>query len=193
MAVTGLVLAAGRGERFALADPGAPPKMLAPIDGVPMVRRTVDSLLAGGINECLVVVSEQGAESIRQALQGLPVRVIVNPDPSRGMFSSVQCGLAVADAAFCVLLPGDMPYVQSSTVAALVAVAQVEARSAAPTIGGHRGHPVVLTRACCARIAAAPADARLDHVLAGEDLVSVDVSDRGVRRDVDRPPVPMRR
>ena len=39
-----IVLAAGRGSRFAEASPGGPAKMMAPIDGVPMIRRTVESL-----------------------------------------------------------------------------------------------------------------------------------------------------
>jgi molybdenum cofactor cytidylyltransferase len=186
--VIGVVVAAGRGARFAEADPAAPPKMLAPVEGVPMVRRTVESLIAGGVVHCMVVVSAGGAAAIQQALGGLPVTVAVNPDPSRGMFSSVQCGIAVTGPSdVCVLLPGDMPFVQPSTVATLIAAAHQGAHTVTPSLHGHPGHPVVCSVVLRAAILDAAADARLDHLLKGDDVHTVDVADVGVRRDIDRP------
>lgn len=186
--VVGVVPAAGRGSRFAEADPAAPPKMLALVDGVPMVRRTVVSLLDGGVDRCVVVVAAEGAEGIDQALDGLPVRLIVNPDPSRGMFSSVQCGVTATDEAdLCVLLPGDMPFVQPATIAAVVAAGLGGGRTVTPSLTGHRGHPVVCSSVLRARIAAAPVDSRLDHLMDQDTVLTVDVADAGVRRDVDRP------
>jgi molybdenum cofactor cytidylyltransferase len=186
--VVGIVPAAGRGARFAEADPAAPPKMIAPIDGVPMVRRTVESLLGGGVNHCVVVVSEGGREAIHDALHGLPVDLVVNPDPSRGMFSSVQCGVAVTDeSALCVLLPGDMPFVQPSTIAAVIAAGRAGQCTVTPALDGNRGHPVVCSPALRAWIVAAPVDSRLDHLMDRDTVVAVDVTDPGVRRDVDRP------
>lgn len=184
--IAGVVLAAGRGERFAAADPSAPPKMLAPIDGVPMVRRTVATLLAGGADRCVVVVSADGASAIGVALEGLPVELAVNPDPSRGMFSSVQCGLhATGETEMCVLLPGDMPFIQPLTVTVLIAHARDTGRTTAPGLKGHAGHPVVLSPMMRVRILAALAESRLDHELAHEDVLVVPVVDAGVRRDVD--------
>ncbi len=186
--VAGVVLAAGRGERFAAADPSAPPKMLAPIDGVPMVCRTVATLIAGGADRCVVVVSADGASAIGQALEGLPVELVVNPDPSRGMFSSVRCGVqATSDTEMCVLLPGDMPFIQPLTITVLIARARETDRTTAPALEGHAGHPVVLSSTMRARIVAAPTGSRLDHELAHEEVLLVPVVDAGVRRDVDRP------
>ncbi len=192
--VVGIVPAAGRGSRFADADPAAPPKMLARVDGVPMVRRTVESLVKGGVDHCVVIVSPQGSASvdgIDQALRGLPVRLVVNPDPSRGMFSSVQCGVAATDESdLCVLLPGDMPFVQPSTIAAVIAAAERGAHTVTPSLDGHRGHPVVSSSPLRARIVAAAADSRLDHLMDQDTVRVVDVTDSGVRRDVDRPAPP---
>jgi CTP:molybdopterin cytidylyltransferase MocA len=104
------------------------------------------------------------------------------------MFSSVRCGLQAIEApAFCAILPDDMPFVQPSTIAAVLAEATGQQHTAVPSLDGHRGHPVVLTPACRARLAGAPADARLDHELGDEDVAIVEVADPGVRRDVDRP------
>lgn len=186
--VVGVVLAAGRGERFAAADPSSPPKMLSLVGGRPMVRRSVTSLIEGGVDRCVVVVSAEQATAIGHALEGLPVDLVVNPDPSRGMFSSVQCGVqAAADTDMCVLLPGDMPFVQPLTVTVVIATARETGRTVAPSLDGHAGHPVVVSTAMRPRLLAAPPNSRLDHQLAHEDVVLVPVVDPGVRRDVDRP------
>ncbi len=153
-----------------------------------MVRRTVTVLLDGGVEQCVVVVSADGEAQVRAVLEDLPVTVVVNPDPSRGMFSSIQCGVSELRAADeCVLLPADMPYVQPPTVATLLA----EARRTGSTVGashaGHRGHPLVLSSSLRDRILRAPADAILSQERSREPFLSVDVADPGVHRDVDRP------
>src|SRR5687767_4034086 len=124
MAVVGVVLAAGKGRRFAAAAPEIPFKLLAQIDGESMVRRTVMSLLDGGVDRCVVVVSSDTEAAVGAALNGLPVTLTVNPKPSRGMFSSIQCGVAHLRADDRgVLLPGDMPYVRPETTAAVLSAA----------------------------------------------------------------------
>ncbi len=189
MAVVGVVLAAGLGSRFAAAAPGAPPKMLAPIDGVPMVRRTVQSLLNGGADRCVVVVAASGAEAIGLALDGLTVELVINPDPSRGMFSSVVCGVSdTGESDVCVLLPGDMPFISPATIQMAIAAGENGTHTVTPRLDGHRGHPVVCSHTLRALILSAGPDARLDHLLAQDTVLHVDVSDPGVRRDVDRPP-----
>jgi len=188
MSIVGIVLAAGRGARFAEATPGGPPKMMAPVDGVPMIRRTVESLVAGGVDRSVVVVSREQATAIARALAGLPVTCVVNPEPERGMFSSVQCGMvAAAEAGICVLLPGDMPFVQPNTVARLLSAAAMTGRTVVPLLNGHAGHPVVCSISLRNRIVAADTDGRLDYLMREEDVVHLDVVDAGVRRDVDRP------
>lgn len=186
--VTAIVPAAGQGRRFAADGPDAPPKMLAPIDGVPMIRRTVASLLEGGVDRCVVVVSTDLHDRVRAALQFQAVDLVVNPDPSRGMFSSIQGGLqAAGDEDVCLVLPGDMPFVQPLTIAVLLAEAAERGCPVVPAYDGHPGHPVVCTPSLRQHLLAAPADARLDRVLALVDLTAVRVVDPGVRRDVDRP------
>jgi molybdenum cofactor cytidylyltransferase len=186
--VVGVVLAAGHGARFAAADAGAPPKMLAPIDNVPMVRCAVESLLRGGVPFCIVVVAASGEKAIGRALEGLPVRLVINPTPARGMFSSVQCGMASArQSELCLLLPGDMPFVAPSTVADVIAEARRTGATVAPSLDGHCGHPVACSSSLRARIATVPVDSRLDHLMEDEVVVTVVVTDPGVRRDVDVP------
>ncbi len=188
MAIVGVVPAAGKGARFAAESPGGPHKLLTPVGGEPMVRRTVTSLMAGGAARCVVVVSSEVEAAVRTALADLPVSVVVNPDPTRGMFSSIQCGVAAtAEGDVCVLLPGDMPYVQATTVAVVIAAAGEAGMTACATHEGRRGHPVACSAALRARILQAPADAILSEERSRDAFLSIEVSDPGVHRDVDRP------
>ena len=185
--IIGVVPAAGKGSRFAASAPGLPHKLLTLVDGEPMVRRTVQSLLDGGVDRCVVVASSDGEEAVRSALVGLPVTVIVNPDPVRGMFSSIQFAVAsVSEGDRCVLLPGDMPYVQSATIASVVAASVRSGVTVLPRHHGHRGHPMALSAALVARILRAPATATLKEQRLQEPFLMIEVSDPGVHRDVDQ-------
>jgi len=153
-----------------------------------MVRRTVMTLLAGGADRCVVVASADGQGPVGSVLFDLPVTLVVNPDPSRGMFSSIQIGVAEVDAAeTCILLPADMPYVQAATVATLLAGAARTRLTIAAAHDGRRGHPIVLSAALRERILQANPDAILSELRSRDRFLIVDVPDRGVHRDVDRP------
>ena len=186
--VIGVVLAAGRGRRFAAEAPGTPLKLLALVDGEPMVRRTVMSLVDGGADRCVVVVSGDTETAVGSALNGLPVTLTVNPKPKRGLFSSIQCGVAHLRAEDRgVLLPGDMPYVRPETIAAVLAAAIRAGVSACARYESRLGHPLVISTALRDRILQAPSDAKLNEVRSLEECLSVDVPDPGVHHDVDRP------
>ncbi len=64
----GVLLAAGESRRM-----GGPNKLEIKLDGVPLVRRTAQTLLAAGIAP-LIVVLGHAAERIAPLLDGLPVR-----------------------------------------------------------------------------------------------------------------------
>jgi molybdenum cofactor cytidylyltransferase len=104
------------------------------------------------------------------------------------MFSSLQAGLAEAEGDALVVLPADMPFVQSGTVAILLDVFAARPAIVSPRYQGKRGHPVVLPPALRDEIRAAEATMTLHDVLTRhpDQRVDVDVQDRGVVRDVDR-------
>src|SRR5689334_22815932 len=113
-----LVPAAGSASRFGGR------KLLAPVDGVPLLDRTLGALLEAGMAGVLVVLSPDATWTATIGrLHDPRVRTTTNPDPSRGMFSSIQIGLAgLAEPPFAVL-PADMPFVKPDTVKALLALA----------------------------------------------------------------------
>jgi molybdenum cofactor cytidylyltransferase len=184
MRTVAVVPAAGSAERF------GGKKLLVPIDGEPLLDRTISALLNGGVDQIIVVVPPDAEDLKRDVNAFSDPRVwpVINPDPSRGMFSSLQVGMAEAEADALIVLPADMPFVESGTVAILLDVFASRPAIVSPRYQGKRGHPVILPPALRDEIRAAEATITLHDVLKRHaDLrVDVDVQDRGVVRDVDR-------
>ncbi len=178
-----VVPAAGSAERFGGR------KLLTLVHGEPLIDRTIDSLLNGGVEQVIVVLGPDADELKRDVneLNDARVWTVVNPDPARGMFSSIQAGLAEAEGDALVVLPGDMPFVESATVAILLDVFTAQRAIVSPRFEGKRGHPVVLPPVLREEIRAADPASNLHEVLKRHpDLrVDVDVTDPGVIRDVD--------
>ena len=182
MRTVGIVPAAGSAERFGGA------KLLADLGGRPLLGRTLASLSEGGVDEIVLVLSAQGQSAVRAAIGDLPtVRVVVNEDPSRGMFSSLQAGVRDVAADAMAVLPGDMPFVGPGTVRSLLHVFAARGGIVSPRFAGKRGHPVVLPGFLRGEILAAAATSTLHTIIAAhrEERVDVDVDDPGVLRDVD--------
>jgi molybdenum cofactor cytidylyltransferase len=181
-----IVTAAGSAERF------GGKKLLAPIDGEPLLDHTIRSLLEGGVTEVIVVVGTAARNELERHVNALSdprVRPVENPDPSRGMFSSIQIGAATANGDALVVLPGDMPYVRPETVRAVIAKYRERPAIVSPRYKGKRGHPVVMPLSLRDEIAATAPTANLHDVIHHHQdaRVDLDVDDPGVGRDVDTP------
>lgn len=185
MRAVAVVPAAGSAERF------GGKKLLTPIDGLPLLDRTIASLLAGGVGQVIVVVGPEAAELTRDVNAFSDPRVwpVVNVDPSRGMFSSLQAGMSEAEGDALVVLPADMPFIAGATVQLLLDRFALQPAIVSPTYRGKRGHPVILPPALRDEIRAADPSTNLHEILKRhpDERVDVPVEDRGVGRDVDRP------
>lgn len=181
-----VVTAAGSAERF------GGKKLLAPVEGEPLLDHTIRSLLEGGVTEVIVVVSADARRELARdvgAMNDARVRVLENADPSRGMFSSIQIGVAGAVGDALLVLPGDMPYVRAETVRALIAKYQERPAIVSPRHKGKRGHPVVMPLTLCDEIAETAPTANLHEVIKHhqDERIDLEVDDAGVNRDVDTP------
>jgi molybdenum cofactor cytidylyltransferase len=181
-----VVPAAGSGKRF-----GAPWKLMALIDGMPMLERTLRTLLAANIETIILVVPPAVTLTGVAALDDPRVRTVVNPDPERGMFSSIQIGVAAAPGdAGCVLVhPADMPFIRSATVDAVSRRCVESGQIVAAAFDGKRGHPVAMPSTVARQVIAAGPGTTLSMLFdaAPEGRAILPVDDPGVLRDVDRP------
>jgi molybdenum cofactor cytidylyltransferase len=181
--VEAVVPAAGFSTRFGAA------KLLADVGGEPLISRTLASLLDAGIARVVVVTREGSGLDGVDALSDPRVTVAVNTDPARGMFSSIQMGLAAAEGDVVLVLPADMPFVASATVAAVAARAAATSSVIVPVHRGRNGHPIGIPAAVRGRLLALDPATTLKDALAavGASRESLDVPDPGVLRDVDVP------
>ncbi len=185
--VAALVLAAGRSRRM-----GTRNKLLAVVDGVPMVARVVDAALAS-VDAGVYVVTGHEHEQVASVLAGRKVRLVHNPDYAEGLSTSLRAGLAALgeDVDAVLVCLGDMPRVSPAHMDKLIAAFDPNQGRAicVPMWQGRRGHPVLWARQFFAEMRTIKGDVGARHLL-GEyaDLTcEVPVADDGVLVDVDSP------
>lgn len=183
VSVGALVLAAGAGRRM-----GRGPKALLLDDGVTFLERCVGLLRGAGCDPIWVVVRPDAPELLRLATS-LPVRVVMNEDPERGMFSSVQAVLKEAlgsQPEGFVVQPVDHPHVRVDTVRL---VARVIDRQGwiVPRYMGRSGHPVGIGREVAMGLLDMPENCTLREALERVQArrVNIDVGDSGILENVN--------
>ena len=181
--VTAVVPGAGRSTRFGAM------KLLADVDGCRLIERTVSALLDAGVTRVVVVSRDAAAFSGVARLADPRVVTVVNAEPERGMFSSIQVGLAEAGGRVVLVLPADMPFVSAATVAAVAGRARETGATVMPVHTGRRGHPIAIPQALCEALLTLPPTTTLKDGLAAltPAIEMLDVDDPGVLRDVDVP------
>ncbi len=141
MEVAAVILAAGLSSRMASVN-----KLLMSLGDRPVIRRVVQTALDAGLDPVIVVVGHD-RETLRAALQGLPVRIVGNDDYEEGLASSIRAGVAAigTDVGAAVFLLGDMPLIAPRHLGPLLAAfAPAEGRSICiPTYRTQRGNPVL--------------------------------------------------
>ncbi len=149
--VSGALLAAGESKRFE----GPIPKQLINFEGEPMVRRIARQALVAHLAEVIVVVGYMAA-SLRQALSGLSVKFVDNPNYSSGQSSSVRRGLQSLDplSEAALFIPADQPFLTSALMNRLIEVFQSTGKSIVlPSYQGRRGAPVLFGRSLFSELA----------------------------------------
>jgi molybdenum cofactor cytidylyltransferase len=167
------------------------PKQLLDWGGRPLVRAAVEVALAARLDPLLVVVGGAHA-AVADALAGMPLRMIANPDYAAGQSTSLRAGIAALgqEADAVVVLLGDQPFVTSAIVERLVAEWQASgALIVAPTYAGQRGNPVLFARAVFPELLRVQGDQGARTVLAADHarvrLVAFD--DPRPLADIDTP------
>lgn len=139
--VSAVLLAAGESRRM-----GEVNKLELLVDGIPMLRRTAEKLLASNLREIVVVLGHE-AEKTRALLEGLPLTFVVNDCYREGQMTSVYKGLLslsdVEDGVMVCL--SDQPLLQTEDVNLLISAFEKRSHGSilVPTFDGQRGNPII--------------------------------------------------
>lgn len=172
----GIVLAAGEGRRY-----GMPKALARSADGTSWCARAVDTLVAGGCGDVVVVLGATGEAAVH--LVPPRAEVVFARDWALGPSASLRVGLASAAAAeVAVVTLVDLPDLEPAAVARVLAAAD-EGTVARATYDGHPGHPVVVGRR---HWAAFDGPERPGEVITRLGAVAVDCTALGGGDDVDR-------
>jgi molybdenum cofactor cytidylyltransferase len=186
MRVVGVVLAAGASSRF------GSPKLLAALDGRPVLQHVLDTLAAGGPRDVVVVLGSDSA-AIEARVRWRSERRVVNPRPGDGLSSSLRIGLdaaaedPAADAVLIVL--GDQPFLRPDAVEAVLAMAGSTDR---PIVRARypdddAPNPVLVRRAAWTLAAGISGDRGLGPLLAEHPGLVAEAPAAGRNPDVDTP------
>lgn len=142
-----IVLAAGASSRMRAGLGGN--KLLQPLGGRPMVRHVAEAALGSALSDVVVVTGNE-REQVTAALSDLPLRFVDNSAYSKGLSTSLICGLNAlpenCDGALILL--GDMPQVDPLLLDRLIAAFD-PAEDRAIIVAchrGRRGNPVLWAR-----------------------------------------------
>jgi molybdenum cofactor cytidylyltransferase len=182
-----VLLAAGKSQRM-----GGPNKLLSEIDGVPMVARVAQRLLASRARPILAVLGNQ-AEEVDAALGKLPVERVRNPEFAEGLSTSLKRGIIAlpADLDGTLICLGDMPLISGRHIDRLIAAFNpLEGRAIiVPTRRGKRGNPVLWSKRFFPEMAELAGDVGAKHLIGehAELVAEVEMDDDAIFVDIDTP------
>jgi molybdenum cofactor cytidylyltransferase len=184
--VGAVILAAGGSRRFGR------PKQLLVFRGESLVRRAVRAATEAS-TAGVVVVAGDTRSLLEAELRGSSASVVENPEWSRGLGTSIRCGLrslitTAPELDAVVLLACDQPFVDAHTIAALVA--EQERSGKAIVASGYAntvGIPALFDRSCFEALLALPDDSGAKALIESRlnDVSSVEFEKGAI--DIDTP------
>jgi molybdenum cofactor cytidylyltransferase len=182
-----IILAAGRSSRM------YQPKLLLPWGKTSILGHLIDQWTLLGAKQIAVVCSpdDAGIQTELNRLNFPESSRVINPNPERGMFSSIQCaagwtGWQPVLTHWAIVL-GDQPHLSIGTLRAIIDFSAAHSNKVCqPRKEGHRYHPVVLPKKVFEQLPDSPA-ANLKDSLASCETAYREMNEAGLELDIDRP------
>jgi len=152
------------------------------------VRRAARSFLEAGLAPVIAVVSSD--RRLVDALAGLPVTIETNPQPERGINTSIEIGVGALPRTSAAALIGvaDQPLLTADAIIQLVK-AFVPGKIVGPRYGDYRGNPVIFDRRFFSELMRLKEADRGGQVVAAahpEAVIEVELP-ASMGKDIDRP------
>src|SRR5258706_8318080 len=184
-----VIIAAGRSSRMGR------PKMLLPWGETTVLGHEIELWKQLGAAQIAVVIAlgDPGICSELDRLQFAAKDRIINPEPERGMFSSIQCAAAwngwQRTLSHVAIVLGDQPHLSPKTLGLLLqAVRSDPDKIWQPAFEGSAHHPVVLPRKIFGQLAQSRHQTLREALDAMKDQIKlVELADPGLKVDIDRP------
>lgn len=180
-----IVLAAGYSRRFGVEN-----KLLAEIDGSPILEHVLAAVAASGVGQRLIVTGQPDVR-IDALAKRVGFQIVRNAENNLGMGTSIARGIAQVEpgmaGAFIVL--GDMPFVPPAILAGLAGLINEAHSIARPMTAAGPGHPVLFARRHFPALLALTGDSGAGKVIAAAPgaLATLTTADPGVVDDFDTP------
>lgn len=186
--VGGVILAAGRSTRM-----GRPKALLRHVpSGHTFVGHLIRISQSAGLDPVLVI-GRHGDSRLAEEVGRHGASLVVNETPDGGQLSSVQAGVAAAEAAGAsaiLVLPVDVPLLSTAVLTAVLHAARDGMLPIArASYRGRHGHPVLFSHAVFDDLRAADPAVGARAVIRADParVKDVEVDDPGVVFDVDTP------
>ena len=181
--IAAIVLAAGASSRL------GQPKQLLPVDGQPLLSRTLDVVRKTSLEPRLLVLGGY-VEDILDSVNVEGFEIVLNSDFEQGQATSLKAGLeALPDTVEgALILLGDQPLVEPWLLEQLVAGYNAASNVAVrPRYAGGPGNPVLLGRELFDELLALEGDVGARDILKRhrDRITDVNHTSRNAPRDVD--------
>ena len=172
--IEGIILAGGFSSRTKSN------KMSLMIDDKPLLIHAIESMRPF-VSKIYLVTGHYDKEIRSFIKEDETLQIVYNKDYSKGMFSSVLCGVRYIKDDFFIL-PGDIPFINARTYEALIKGSKPVRY---PTYKGKEGHPLFIKKELINELRNESIDSNLKAFRDRQDKEAIEVDDKYILRDVD--------
>ena len=179
--ISAILLAAGQSKRM-----NGENKLTKEIQGAPLIKHSVKSILASSIDELIVVLGHQ-KETIEKLIdKDEKIKFVFNKDFESGIASSIKTGLnnlSEKTEAFFICL-GDMPMVNLNIYNQLIKSINKK-EIIVPTHKGQQGNPVLFAKSMKEKIINISGDVGAKKILElnKSKILNVKITNQSIRKD----------
>lgn len=176
-----IITAAGYGKRY------GEPKLFAEINGKSFIRIIIENLRTAGIEKIIAVVNEK---TYKRAMDSGPdADLIINPEPEKGMITSVYTGLNKAKGFDGILIvPVDHPLISAETYRHLCGFFRDNPdKIIKPAYRGKTGHPVIMPYGIKELITGDDTEGGLNTILKNSEfeIIYTEVDDPAILKNIN--------